>query len=565
MSLYSKLFLRTKTSPYGDFTRNSVLSFDDLDQNFLFLKERDIQSFSISGTVLNYNTTGGDIYSINLSSIVDASADVVWKTGTTGNFSIRAINDSGLDATGNYSVAQGYNTTASGPVSHAQGGGTIASGLYSHAEGLDTTASGDNSHAGGNNSTASGDNSFIHSTNSLVSGARSAVLGGQNITGTTDDTVYVPNLNIGEVGGGTSVTNLGVDIDGNVVSGTTGGGTGTTYWEATADSNLALKDIKGVNTVISGTSDYSMIAGGSHHSIFDGTRNGILGGYNQTVNNGANNAIVGGRDHIIQGSSNNNLMGGGDDNTIENGTKLSVVLGGAFHDLRQASKTVIIGGQSHETNTGSSEDAIIGGYDGHFTNTQQTVMLGGKGNFTNTNNTGAVSSVNLNVNGTSHSFFGGGEDHTGSSNHAAIIGGSGHTISGNRSVILGGINITATASDTVYVPNLEVRGQAYTPIYDNLTGGTTFVPDWDNSNVQTLTLSGNTNVSGGTSTMKGGSAYTMIIKQSNGGSHTITWDSTYKWEAGSPPTLTVADGSVDIITFICDGTYLYGLIAKDFQ
>ena len=306
MSLYSKLFLRTKTSPYGDFTRNSVLSFDDLDQNFLFLKERDIQSFSISGTVLNYNTTGGDIYSINLSSIVDASADVVWKTGTTGNFSIRAINDSGLDATGNYSVAQGYNTTASGPVSHAQGGGTIASGLYSHAEGVDTTASGDNSHAGGNNSTASGDNSFIHSTNSLVSGARSAVLGGQNITGTTDDTVYVPNL--------------------------------------------------------------------------------------------------------------------------------------------------------------------------------------------------------------------------------------------------------------------EVRGQVYTPIYDNLTGGTTFVPDWDNSNVQTLTLSGNTNVSGGTSTMKGGSAYTMIIKQSNGGSHTITWDtSVYKWEAGSAPTLSVADGSVDIITFICDGTYLYGLIAKNFQ
>ena len=138
-------------------------------------------------------------------------------------------------------------------------------------------------------------------------------------------------------------------------------------------------------------------------------------------------------------------------------------------------------------------------------------------------------------------------------------------ISGNRSVILGGINITATASDTVYVPNLEVRGQAYTPIYDNLTGGTTFVPDWDNSNVQILTLSGNTNVSGGTSTMEGGSAYTVIVKQSNGGSHTITWDSTYKWEAGSAPTLSVADGSVDIITFICDGTSLYGLIAKDFQ
>ena len=129
-----------------------------------------------------------------------------------------------------------------------------------------------------------------------------------------------------------------------------------------------------------------------------------------------------------------------------------------------------------------------------------------------------------------------------------------------------GNGINATDDNTVYVPNLEVRGQAYTPIYDNLTGGTTFIPDWDNSNVQILTLSGNTNVSGGTSTMKGGSAYTMLVKQSNGGSHTITWDpTTYKWEEGNPPTLSTADGSVDIITFICDGTSLYGLIAKNFQ
>ena len=117
MGLYSKLFLRTKTSQQGDFTRNSVLSFDDLDQNFLFLKERDIQSFSISGTVLNYNTTGGDIYPIDLNGIVDSAADVVWKTGSTGNYSIKTINDSTTDATGDYAVAEGRNTLASGGTS----------------------------------------------------------------------------------------------------------------------------------------------------------------------------------------------------------------------------------------------------------------------------------------------------------------------------------------------------------------------------------------------------------------------------------------------------------------
>ena len=109
--------------------------------------------------------------------------------------------------------------------------GSVASGEKSMAIGNQTTASGDNSHAGGDNSESSGLNSFVHSTNSLVTGDRSVVLGGQNLTGTTNDTVYVPNLNINNVGSGTSINNLGIDSNGNVVVGTSGstgtvGGTG---------------------------------------------------------------------------------------------------------------------------------------------------------------------------------------------------------------------------------------------------------------------------------------------------------------------------------------------------
>ena len=113
-------------------------------------------------------------------------------------------------ASGIASHAEGVNTTASGIISHAEGESTIASGNDSHAEGLGsqaigdmshaegnfTTAIGDNSHAGGSNSIANGDTSFIHSSGSTVTGARSAVIGGQGISGVTDDTVYVPNLNI---------------------------------------------------------------------------------------------------------------------------------------------------------------------------------------------------------------------------------------------------------------------------------------------------------------------------------------------------------------------------------
>lgn len=64
---------------------------------------------------------------------------------------------------------------------------------------------------------------IISSKNSTVNQnvINSVVIGGENITATTDNTVYVPNLNISNVGAGTPVTNLGFDSNGNVVSGVT--------------------------------------------------------------------------------------------------------------------------------------------------------------------------------------------------------------------------------------------------------------------------------------------------------------------------------------------------------
>ena len=147
-------------------------------------------------------------------------------------------------ALGDYSHSEGQNTTAGGGVSHAEGSNTIASGYsshaegyltkadgdYSHAQGYETTASGYYSHSGGYYSKANGETSFIHSTNSLVTGDRSVVLGGQNITGTTNDTVYVPYLNINSLETGSSINNLGIDSNGFVVAGS-------------ADTNIANTDL----------------------------------------------------------------------------------------------------------------------------------------------------------------------------------------------------------------------------------------------------------------------------------------------------------------------------------
>ena len=81
-------------------------------------------------------------------------------------------------ASGNYSHAEGYQTTASGGYSHAEGIGTTASGdgttvSGAHAEGQDTTASGISSHSEGWNTQASGTGSHAEGYSTEASGGYS--------------------------------------------------------------------------------------------------------------------------------------------------------------------------------------------------------------------------------------------------------------------------------------------------------------------------------------------------------------------------------------------------------
>ena len=88
----------------------------------------------------------------------------------TGTFSQNRKADSAI---GDYSHAEGHDTTASGKTSHAEGEASKASGPNSHAEGYNTTASGFNSHAEGWNTTASGSDSHAEGYNTKASGSDS--------------------------------------------------------------------------------------------------------------------------------------------------------------------------------------------------------------------------------------------------------------------------------------------------------------------------------------------------------------------------------------------------------
>ena len=132
-----------------------------------------------------------------------ATASLVWTAGT--GISSAVLSGSGGVASGNYSVAEGWEALASGVGAHAEGGdvvgnytGGTASGIashaegilstalgnYSHAEGALTVASGGASHAEGDATTASGVGSHSEGQNSTASGNSSHAEGdGTKATG----------------------------------------------------------------------------------------------------------------------------------------------------------------------------------------------------------------------------------------------------------------------------------------------------------------------------------------------------------------------------------------------
>ena len=86
---------------------------------------------------------------------------------------------------------------------------------------------------------------------------------------------------------------------------------------------------------------------------------------------------------------------------------------------------------------------------------------------------------------------------------------------------------------------------------------------WDVSQgiVASITLGGNRTLSNPTN-MKVGS-YILHVYQDGTGSRTLTFDTKYKWPAGVAPTLTTDINAHDMISFVCDGTNLYGSFLPD--
>ncbi len=83
---------------------------------------------------------------------------------------------------------------------------------------------------------------------------------------------------------------------------------------------------------------------------------------------------------------------------------------------------------------------------------------------------------------------------------------------------------------------------------------------WDLSvnQVTSVTLTGDATLDAPTN-MIDGATYILIVKQDSTGSRTLAYESEYLFPDGKAPELSTDASAVDIITFVCDGSNMYGV------
>jgi len=97
-----------------------------------------------------------------------------------------------------------------------------------------------------------------------------------------------------------------------------------------------------------------------------------------------------------------------------------------------------------------------------------------------------------------------------------------------------------------------------------LTDAVNIAWDLDDNQVTSVILTNNRTLDNPTN-MKDGATYILTIKQDITGSRTIGFGSAYKFPAGLTPVLSTGSNAVDIISFISDGTNMYGIAQYNFS
>lgn len=123
-------------------------------------------------------------------------------------------------------------------------------------------------------------------------------------------------------------------------------------------------------------------------------------------------------------------------------------------------------------------------------------------------------------------------------------------------------NKKLNANKFVFISGDILEGQL-SAVGGTLTDAVNIAWDLSIRQVGTVTLAGNRTLDNPTN-MQANTTYILIVKQDATGSRTLAYGTAYKWPEGTAPVLSTAANAVDILTFVSDGTNMYGQIQKAF-
>jgi hypothetical protein len=119
-----------------------------------------------------------------------------------------------------------------------------------------------------------------------------------------------------------------------------------------------------------------------------------------------------------------------------------------------------------------------------------------------------------------------------------------------------GVNVQAYNANTVFSNTAtNFTAQQY---FGNvaLTDASTIAWAANTAQVATFTFVSSNRTMGAPTGLVNGGFYALAVIQ-NAGSNTLTWNSVFKWQGGTAPTLSTAAGAKDYFVFRSDGTNLY--------
>ncbi len=152
---------------------------------------------------------------------------------------------------------------------------------------------------------------------------------------------------------------------------------------------------------------------------------------------------------------------------------------------------------------------------------------------------------------------------------ASLFGTSSYSINAQSSVTAQTASYLTELNQPVIITgsllvSARTRSNQYQTSFVTLTDAATITWDVNSGSIAQVTLGGNRTLGALTGAVAG-AVYTLIIKQDTVGTRTLAYNSMYKFSYGAKPVLSTVTSSVDILTFMYDGTAAYGVIQQDFK